>query len=111
MSNDITEPRRGGRSRKQADKFEPQGKLSAPLCLPSADDQERRREKEKLLMRTKRYVALRWTELMIRVKVIASPEVRMMTIIDLLLRLNERQMGRRRESRLLLPRPNDHERR
>jgi hypothetical protein len=62
-------------------------------------------------MKIKRYVALRWTELTIRAKMIASQRVRMMKIIDLLLKLNERQMGRRRESRLLLPRPNEHERR
>jgi hypothetical protein len=37
MSNDVAEPRRGGRERKQVEKFEPQRKLFHALGETGAD--------------------------------------------------------------------------
>ena len=60
MSNDIAEPRRTGRERKQVEKFEPKRKF---IQVPRKDqliDQEIKMEKEKVeLFSIKRYVTPR----------------------------------------------------
>jgi hypothetical protein len=48
MSNDIAEPRRTGRERKQVEKFEPKRKLHQALHEDKLIDQEIKMEKEKV---------------------------------------------------------------
>jgi len=60
MSNDIAEPRRTGRERKQVEKFEPKRKLLSALHEDKLIDQEIKMEKEKAeLFRIKTYVTPR----------------------------------------------------
>jgi hypothetical protein len=57
MSNDIAEPRRTGRERKQVEKFEPKRKLNQVPRKDQLIDQEIKMEKEKVEQsRIKTYV-------------------------------------------------------
>jgi len=60
MSNDIAEPRRTGRERKQVEKFEPKRMLFEALHEDKLIGQEIKMEKEKVeLFRIKTYVTSR----------------------------------------------------